>query len=614
VDEWPVAVVGILVALVTITVALLARRPQHAVTWVLVAYVALTLSFIFDEQGRVFPIWVSMGVLVLLAFPDGVRTSRLRQIGFWYVVAVFLFAGALSFIPGLSREGEEPAGVLGLLVIGMFVSCLLIGAVAVVSLVRSWARSEGLRRARLVVVLVGTGLVVVLLVASLLADSWFQSPARVHVSEAAFGVAFSMLPIAVGVSMLLEPASGRMRWLDRVWPWPLTASAGLVIGGTVWLASADPESGSVSAGERIAGLAGAVTALLVAGVSVAVRPGRSRVPTAVDRASLGLRDLADRLAATPRPDEVPPLVARAVGQALDLAGTAVDVRTPEGFERLAVWGDTSGRSVTRPLQHAGVEVGSLVLAPHRDGIPVDLAALDGIVPPVAAVVAATRLTRDLAAARDRVLQVREQERARLRADLHDELSPSLAGTRLTLAAATDRLPGRDADGVRRLLEQADTELDHAGNVVRNILDDLRPDSLTHQDLLAAVQARAASFDRPGEFTVVVQADRPLAHLDPQVETAVFRIASEAMSNAARHSHGSRAVVRLVGQDGGLQLTVNDDGIGLPTRLREGVGLGSMADRAAAVGGQLQVASAASGGTTVTGWFPSATDIQSQDAP
>jgi signal transduction histidine kinase len=270
--------------------------------------------------------------------------------------------------------------------------------------------------------------------------------------------------------------------------------------------------------------------------------------------------------------------------------------------------------VIRPLQHAGVEVGSLVLVPHRDGIPVDLAALDGIVPPVAAVVDAARLTRDLAAARDRVLEVREQERARLRADLHDELSPSLAGTRLTIAAATDRLPPDDAEEVRRLLEKADSELDHAGDVVRNILDDLRPDSLTHQDLRAAIETRAASFDRPGEFAVVVQADAALPNLDPQVETAVFRIAGEAMSNAARHSHGSRAEVRLAPQDGGVQLVVSDDGIGVPALPREGVGLGSMADRAAAVGGHLHVSSAASGGTTVTGWFPAALDIPGGVSP
>ena len=357
--------------------------------------------------------------------------------------------------------------------------------------------------------------------------------------------ALLLLPIAVGLSMLLEPPTARLRWADRVWPWVLIVAVGLIIGGTVWGAVVTVDESLVwgIGGERVAGLAGAVSALVTMAVVLAVRPGRWKLSVSGDRASMGLRDLADRLGASPRPEEILPLVARTVGQTLDLRGTAVDVLTSDGPLRLAQWGDVAGPSVVRSLTHAGVEVGSLVLVPHRDGVAVDVAALDGIVPPVAAVVAATRLTRDLAAARDRLVQVREEERARLRADLHDELSPSLAGTRLTIAAAGDRL-AQDPAAVQGLLVQADTELDHATNVVRNILDDLRPDSLTHHDLLGAVQTRAASFDRPGEFAVVVQADAPLPVLDPQVESAVFRIVSEAMSNAARHSRGSRAVVRL----------------------------------------------------------------------
>jgi signal transduction histidine kinase len=619
VGELPATQLGTLLALMTVTVVLLARRPRHAVTWVLVAYTATALSFVVDPEGSLFLVWASMWAPLLLAFPDGVRTSPLRQVGFWYVVVGLIVVGSLSFVPGGPPALKPPLGmILGL----TLASCLPIAAAALVALVRIWARSDGLRRARVTVVLGGTGLLGVTIIVTGVdtvaeapfAPAWLRNLGFGGVLDASVPLAFLMLPIAVGISMLLEPPSRRMRWVDWVWPWLLTVAAGLVIGGTVWEladASGTPSS-SGSAGEWVAGMAGAVSAVVAAGVLFAVRPGRSRVPTTGDRASMGLRDLADRLAAAPRPEEVPPLAARAVGQALDLRGTAVDVRTPEGSRRLAAWGDTSGASVVRPLQHAGVEVGSLVLVLHRDGVPVDLAALDGIVPPVAAVVAATQLTQDLAAARDRVLQVREEERARLRADLHDELSPSLAGTRLTIAAATDRLPARDADDARRLLKQADSELGHAGSVVRNILEDLRPDSLTHHDLLGAVQTRAASFDKPGEFAVPVQADAPLPSLDPQVEAAVFRIASEAMSNAARHSHGSRAVVRLAAQDGGLQLTVSDDGIGLPALPREGVGLGSMADRAAAVGGHLQVSAPASGGTLVTGWFPAA--VQTQDTP
>jgi hypothetical protein len=336
VGEWPPGLVGILLALVTVTLALLARRPRHAVTWVLVVYTATNLSFLVDDQGRLWAVWGAMGLLVLLAFPDGVRTSRPRQLGFWLIVATFAIVGGLSYLPPVSA-GEDLPPLVSALLVGMSVSCLLIGAAAVVSLARASTRSEGLRRARLAVFLSGVVLVVLLLAVSLISSTW-QDSAPGDVSGAAGGAALAVLPFAVGVSMLLEPPSGRMRWLDRIWPWVLAASAGLVIGGTVYQVRVPDyiRSESGGAGEWVAGLAGATSAIVVAAVAVAVRPSRSRVPTAGERASMGLRDLADRLAAAPRPEEVPPLVARAVGQALDLAGTAVDVRTPEGSERLAV--------------------------------------------------------------------------------------------------------------------------------------------------------------------------------------------------------------------------------------------------------------------------------------
>ncbi len=111
------------------------------------------------------------------------------------------------------------------------------------------------------------------------------------------------------------------------------------------------------------------------------------------------------------------------------------------------------------LTHAGAVVGRIVLAPHADGVPIDLAALDALAHPVATTVAAERLTRDLERARDRVLQVREEERARLRADLHDELTRRWPGPGWRLAAARDRLrPGQGTIPAEGLLEQADGEL------------------------------------------------------------------------------------------------------------------------------------------------------------
>jgi signal transduction histidine kinase len=346
----------------------------------------------------------------------------------------------------------------------------------------------------------------------------------------------------------------------------------------------------------------AVAAATVAAVTLA-RHGAGLVPTTDDRTASGLRDLASCLSAAPAPEEVPTVVATTVGATLELRGTALEVRLAAGYERLATWGDPAGREVTRLLEHAGETVGRLVLVPHEDGVPVDLTALDALLPPVAAVVAATRLTVELERAHGRLVRIRDEERARLRADMHDELSPSLAGVRLTVVAVRDRLAVGDVAEADAMLARVDAEAGRAGTVVRSILEDLRPDDLVQRGLLAAVRDRASALSRPGSFQVDVEAPAALPPLTPETELAVYRTVTEALANAARHSRGQCCSVRLSPDGDDLVLEVTDDGIGLPPRPRTGVGLSSMSARAAGVGGRLEVGSGRSGGACVSARFP-----------
>jgi signal transduction histidine kinase len=300
---------------------------------------------------------------------------------------------------------------------------------------------------------------------------------------------------------------------------------------------------------------------------------------------------------------VPGLVAATVGSTLELQGSAVDVRVGEGHRRLATWGDVGGRQVLRPLTHAGEAVGRLVLVPHPDGVAPDLPALDDLLPPVAAAVAATRLTAELERAHERLVRIRDDERARLRADMHDELSPSLAGLRLTLAAARDQLAGGAAAEAAALLDRVDGEAERAGTVVRTILEDLRPDDLVRHGLVAALRQRAAALSRPGRFDVEVATPPALPPMAPEVEVAVYRTATEAMANAARHSGGATCRVRLSAEDDELVLDVCDDGAGMPPRVRPGVGLASMGARAEAAGGRLELLDGPSSGVRVLARFP-----------
>ncbi len=585
----------------TVTGALLVRRPRHPVTVVLaVMSVALLLGMVGPDDDRVVNALWALGppmlAVLLVVFPDGPR-GRLWRWVLGCQVAVLAFAVAAILLGG---QGSTVLAVVIGIPLALFVP---IGAAAVVSLVRLQRRSTGARRLRIRLVL-GAG-------AAILVGYFVLGPLSLLLREALpvviplmdlyASITFLLLPVAVGVATFMEPTPERRR-VDRLWPWVLGAAAAMICGGTVAAVAAvltgEPEPPWPQVAVPSLAVAGA-TAL---GVHLA-RSGAALLPTREDRAIAGLRELAGRLSAAPAATDVPSLVAATVGTTLELRGTAVDVRVGDGYERLATWGDPEGPPTTRPLVHTGEVVGRLVLVPHGDGIPPDLSALDELLPSVAAVIAATRLTAELERAHERLMRIRDDERARLRADMHDELSPSLSGLRLTVAAAQDRLAAGDAVVARQLLDRADAEAGRAGTVVRGILQDLRPDELVRDGLLAAVRDRAYALSRPGTFEVSVESPSQLPPMSPETEVAVYRTATEAVANAARHSGGRRCRVRLSAQDDNLVLEVCDDGIGLPRQVRPGVGLGSMNRRAEAVGGRLQVHRGEEGGTRVQAHFP-----------
>jgi signal transduction histidine kinase len=140
-------------------------------------------------------------------------------------------------------------------------------------------------------------------------------------------------------------------------------------------------------------------------------------------------------------------------------------------------------------------------------------------------------------------------------------------------------------------------------VIRRILEDLRPPALDDQSLADAVRLRAHSLQRPGEFDISVTIGTLPDPLPPTTEVAAYRIASEALANAARHSGARLAEIEVGVRDGSLELCVRDNGVGLAADHRLGVGLLSMRDRAEALGGSLVVAPNPHGGTSVAARLP-----------
>ena len=199
-----------------------------------------------------------------------------------------------------------------------------------------------------------------------------------------------------------------------------------------------------------------------------------------------------------------------------------------------------------------------------------------------------RLTAEAQGSRDALAEAVAADRERLRRDLHDQLGPRLAGIRYLIAAAGPPAPGGPLDAAQRELGQAVAD-------VRRIAHDLAPREVEQAGLEQALREYTHRWS--AATGVVVDLDlNPVPRLSPETQTALYSVAMEAMANVERHARASRCRLRLDASPDIVALEVADDGIGLPAEPPAGLGLDSMSQRAAAVGGRCRIVS--EGGTTV----------------
>jgi signal transduction histidine kinase len=230
--------------------------------------------------------------------------------------------------------------------------------------------------------------------------------------------------------------------------------------------------------------------------------------------------------------------------------------------------------------------------------PEEASALVEVARRVAGLLSERQLTLDLQRSYTELVRVREEERRRLRRELHDGVGPALAGTALQLDSLAARL--RDEPELAARAERLRDRLQGCVTDVRRIVDGLRPAAVDELGLPAALGALGT--DEDDAVRVHVTADLPEG-LPADVEAATYRIASEAVANALRHGHAQRAEVSATVVDGALRLEVVDDGRGFGADVTAGVGLQSMHDRAAEVGGELIVDSIPGTGTAVRAVLP-----------
>jgi signal transduction histidine kinase len=361
-------------------------------------------------------------------------------------------------------------------------------------------------------------------------------------------------------------------------------------------------------------------ALIATGlIAVLFQPLRQRLQARVNRLVYGQRDeplavishLGRQLETTLQPQAVYTSIVETAALTLKLpyAGLAV----AEGDEMVVVEqvGLAATEPVIFPLTHQGQLVGELRVgrrAKDQALNPTDERLLRQIARQAGAAVHAVHLTAALQHSRQRLVTAREEERRRLRRDLHDGLGPTLAAQMLKIGSARALLTN-DPPAAGRLLAELEADIENALADVRRVAYNLRPPALDQMGLVRAIQAfareceRGAAQGQPPKITV--DAPSRLPPLPAAVEVAAYHIAREGLANVLHHAQAGRCTVRLALSDrpAALRLTVSDDGRGPAGRTPTGVGLTAMRERAEELGGTFTIQPAAGRGTVITASLP-----------
>ncbi|RBQ20184.1 sensor histidine kinase [Spongiactinospora rosea] len=405
-----------------------------------------------------------------------------------------------------------------------------------------------------------------------------------------------LVPVAMAFSVLRY----RLYGIETV------VSRAVVATGLVVVVSAVYFGVAALAGMFVTGydaVAGPVAALVTGAL---FRPVLTRLRRLMDLLLYGRhgdpRELARRLVSeigASDPRGALAAVTTSVREALGVTGVTVDL----GGAGTAEAGETGPAPRQVPLVWHGEPVGRMLLGPpgpRRFAAAYNERLIAAVTPYVADVAHAVIMAADLERSRERILTAREEERRRLRRDLHDGLGQALAGMSMSITLARASLRG-SPESADRLLGELRTGMDTVSQEIRELVYGLRPPSLDDLGLTGAVRALAAET---GLAATVTAEDLPTG-LPAAVEVAAYRIVQEALTNVRKHAGTSTAAVTLrhCERRGALVVTVGDDGGGLRAGLRPGVGFSSMRERAAELGGTCSITSPPGGGTLVSAVLP-----------
>jgi signal transduction histidine kinase len=531
--------------------------------------------------------------LALLLFPDGRPPSR-RWL--WAVLAVIVTAPLFAIEMGAAPESSEPGVPIGYLTFAAYgalqplwtateIRNLLALSLGLAALGVRYRRGSDVERRQLL------WLLLAVLIALIVILPWglvAGTPVEVL-------LAIPLIPIAVTVAIVRYELLDIRLVVARLLAWVMLLLAVVVAyAGLVALMGQ-----FMTVGLRWSAL---ITLLLV----ILAVPALPRLQRLVDGAIYG--DRGD-----------PARVVSRLGEQLatpdaGLQGIVATIRTALRLPYLAIERDgnvvvSDGEPTDRvhcwPLTRGGTAEGQLTIGlrtGERELAAADRRALAMLADPVAVAVHSTVLSEELQASRERIVAAREEERRKLRRELHDGLGPTLTGIAFAADAAANTIE-EDPEQSQRLLTTLRRDTRTALRDVRRLVDNLRPPALDELGLVGALRQRADQLIwRADGASVKIRLDVPsqMPALPAAVEVATYRIATEALTNVVRHTRATGALVQLRCAER-LELSITDDG---PPNgpWAPGVGLHAMRERAAELGGSFRAGPTPAGGQVVAS-FP-----------
>ena len=514
--------------------------------------------------------------LILQLFPTGKPVSRQWTVLCWLTIGTAALGNA--FVGPTPEYGASsflvvPWWTVTEQIVGVLTPLIILASV--ISLIVRFIRGTETVRQQVLWLLVA-----VILVILINAPTWFTIPTGKTILLL---LSFPLIPTAVTIAVLRHGLYDVRIVVSRLVVYVLL-TAGVI---AVYV-------GLVAVLDRVLrGLGAPVVAALA--IALAFNPARVRLQRLVDRAVYGNR--RDPVAAV-----------SAVGQRLageNLEGVADALRDTLRLSYVAITRGDAGLiesgEATSVLQewsltYDGKQVGNLVVGPRHGEqrlSPADQKVIDLVAAPLALVLHAQSLTEDLKVSRERIIDAAEEERTRLRRELHDSLGPLLTGAAFKadgIALAARHRPERAESLAVELADQ----LRQSVEAVRRLAYGLRPAALDELGLVGALREEGSRF---GLVKVTIDAPESMPALPSSVEVAAYRIAAEALTNVVRHSDARLASVRLTTGDGALEMIISDNGTSTGP-WSPGLGLTSIKTRASEIGGACEAGPTSEGGRVV----------------